>query len=259
MIIAQISDFHVRCDGRLLKDLVDSEAALAAAVKHVNGLRPRPDVVLATGDLVNKARRRDYRVVRGILGVIKAQVFVIPGNNDDRERMRAVFGETGWLPGEGDFLHYTVEDLPLRLIGLDSVDAGRAEGIMCGERLRWLKARLGEQPERPTLLFMHHPPYRTGFACVDEPPFKGAEKLARVVAANPQVVHVMCGHVHRQTFARWAGTTASTAPSTAFQMALDLRPDVVPPNVLEPAGSLVFQWRLQGGLVAHPGYAGDFS
>ncbi len=35
--------------------------------------------------------------------------------------MRLVFGGDGYLPMNGEFLHYTVEDLPMRLIGLDTV------------------------------------------------------------------------------------------------------------------------------------------
>ncbi len=31
------------------------------------------------------------------------------------------------------------------------------------ERLAWLDAKLALAPDRPTLIFMHHPPFRTGF------------------------------------------------------------------------------------------------
>ena len=49
MLIAQISDVHLRADGPPLIGGADTIAALAACVEHVNGLAPRPDVVLATG------------------------------------------------------------------------------------------------------------------------------------------------------------------------------------------------------------------
>lgn len=52
MLIAHHSDPRVRPDGALYQGLVDSNAQLAAAIKHVNALDPRPDLVLLSGDLV---------------------------------------------------------------------------------------------------------------------------------------------------------------------------------------------------------------
>ncbi len=54
MLIAQLSDLHVRPEGVLYQGVADSNAQLAAAIAHVNGLDPRPDLVLLTGDLVDK-------------------------------------------------------------------------------------------------------------------------------------------------------------------------------------------------------------
>ena len=258
MIIAHISDFHIQANGRLLKNLVDSEAALAAAVEHVWKLKPRPDVVLATGDLVNRARRRNYRIVRGLLDALRAPYLVVPGNNDDRPRMLDVFGPTGGLPADGAFLHYTVEDHPLRLIGLDTLDTESAAGRMCRKRLTWLEARLAEQPTRPTFLFMHHPPFATGIDCIDDYPFVGAETMAGIVGRHPNIVGIACGHVHRQIHARWAGTMVSVAPSTAFQTRLDLRPGAAGKNLLEPPAVVVYRWDGKSGVSVHNTFVGDF-
>ena len=38
---------------------------------------------------------------------------------------------------------------------------------MDAPRLGWLKARLDEQPDRPTFIFMHHPPFPTGLQHMD--------------------------------------------------------------------------------------------
>jgi Icc protein len=42
-------------------------------------------------------------------------VFVIPGNHDTCEGMREAFGREGYLPRAG-FLHYAVEEYPLRIV-----------------------------------------------------------------------------------------------------------------------------------------------
>ena len=55
----------------------------------------------------------------------------------------------------------------MRLIGLDTVVPGKGHGEMDAPRLAWLKARLDEQPDRPTFIFMHHPPFPTGLQHMD--------------------------------------------------------------------------------------------
>lgn len=258
MIIAQISDTHLRTDGGLLFGKVDPLPALKAALAHLRALEPRPDVVLATGDLVNTPNARDYGVLRRMFDGLGMPVYVIPGNHDGRAEMRELFADWGYLPNGGDFLQYTVEDHPLRLIGLDTVIPGQDGGCMCADRLAWLDARLGDAPDRPTLIFMHHPPFRTGIAFMDRLGFDGGPEMEAVVRRHPQVEWVLCGHIHRQIQVRWGGTTASTAPSTVFQMSLDLVPGSPSSFVLEPAGCPLYAWSPELGLRAYLSVIGDF-
>ena len=53
MLIAQITDLHVVGHGQLCQGRVATNAQLQEAVVHINRLEPRPDVVLATGDLTD--------------------------------------------------------------------------------------------------------------------------------------------------------------------------------------------------------------
>lgn len=258
MIIVQISDLHLRAGGKPLKGSIDSEATAAACMDHLEGLRPRPDLVLATGDLAQKGKRKDYRALRGMFDRLPMPVYVIPGNHDHRARMREAFADLGYLPEEGEFLHYTVEDFPLRLIGLDTLIPGRDGGELCAARLSWLEERLAEQPERPTVIFMHHPPFDTGVAYMDKWGFGGAAEAQRMVRRQRRVEWVVCGHMHRPVHVGWAGTVASTAPGIAFQMTLDLRRDAPSGLILEPPACPLFLWTPEGGMIGHLGPIGDF-
>jgi len=75
-----------------------------------------------------------------------------------------------------------------------------------------VRAVFAEAPDRPTLLFLHHPPVEPGS---DEPAYEGAEDLGRIVAANPQVVRIACGHLHERNERSWANTVVSIAASVA--------------------------------------------
>jgi 3',5'-cyclic-AMP phosphodiesterase len=136
MLIAQISDMHVKAPGELLYRRIDTAAYLAQAVAHIMALDPRPDVALATGDLVEAGKPEEYAHLRQLLAPLAMPVHLIPGNHDAREALREVFADHAYLPKSG-FLHYTIESYPVRLVALDSLVPGKTHGELCNERLDW--------------------------------------------------------------------------------------------------------------------------
>ncbi len=257
MLIAQISDMHIKAPGLLLYRRIDTAGYLERAVAHILRLDPRPDIVLATGDLVDGGKPEEYALLRELLAPLDMPVYLIPGNHDARDAMRTAFPDHRYLPADG-FLQYAIDELPLRLIGLDTLTPGRPHGELCDGRLSWFEARLGEQ-DRPTLVFMHHPPFDCGIAAFDMAGLKlGRDRFADIVRRHPQVERVMCGHVHRPIQMRWGGTMASIAPSTAHQATLDLREGARLSMTMEPPGLALHQWRPGSGLVTHISYIGDF-
>jgi Icc protein len=218
MLIAQISDTHILARGS--DDPVAPLRAdcLARAIADIN--RQRPDAVIFTGDTVQHGRPDEYAHLHALLAPLEAPLYLIPGNRDDKEAMRAAFGDRAYLPKNGAFLQYTVEDHALRLVGIDSTAPGERKGVFCPARQAWLDAALGEQPERPTLLFIHHPPFD-----VEEDHYVGgyrrpeeAAALAEVVGRHAQVERLLCGHVHCLAERRWAGTLGSVMPSIAVDV-----------------------------------------
>jgi 3',5'-cyclic-AMP phosphodiesterase len=258
MLIAQISDFHLKAGGRVTYRVVDTAACLAQAVAAVAALDPAPDIVVATGDLTDAGRPEEYERLRELLAPLKQPVYLIPGNHDERDAMRCGFADAGYLPASG-FLHYTVEDHPLRVVALDTLVPGEAGGLLCEQRLRWLDDVLAAARERPTLI-MHHPPFVTGIAYMDRMGLSGAAEFAAVLARHPQVQRVLCGHLHRAIQARIGPhAIASTVPSTAHQMALDLRAAGPSRFMMEPPGYQLHLWRPGSGIVSHTGVIGSFA
>ena len=251
MLIAQVTDPHIKAGGRLAYGRVDSADKLARCVAHLNAMTRRPDLVLLTGDLVDGGRPEEYAVLRRLIGPLAMPIYAIPGNHDEREAFRAAFADHDYLPSEGAFLHYVIEDYPLRLIGLDTVVPGEPGGAMCAERLAWLEARLAEDSARPTVIFMHHPPFLTGLANMDMQNCKGGEALGRLIERHPQVIRLLCGHVHRSIHLPWHGITASIAPSPSHSVAFDLSEDAPHDFLLEPPACALHYWRPDTGLISH--------
>lgn len=251
LLIAQITDMHVGEAGALAFGLVDTAARLSACVARINSLEHVPDLVVATGDLVDTGGASEYRHLREILAPLRMPVYLIPGNHDDRRNLREGFASHTYLSQDPDYLHYVIEDYPVRIVAADTVVPGHAGGIMDPPRLAWLSARLAEDRDRPTILLMHHPPFQTGILHMDGMRCEGSDELADVIAANPQVERILCGHVHRTIQRRFAGTGAMIAPSTAFQVALDLDPGAPARWTDEPAGFALHHWSPGGGLTSH--------
>ncbi|MGE0098029.1 MAG: phosphodiesterase [Hydrogenophaga sp.] len=259
MLLAQISDLHIKPPGRLAYGKVDTAALLRAAVASLTRLSPRPDVVLATGDLVDGGHAEEYALLQEILTPLAVPCFVVAGNHDERHPLREVFQGPGfgYLDQAGEFLQYAVDLGGLRLLVLDTVVPGEGRGQLCRERLRWLDERLAED-RRPTLVAMHHPPFATGIEHMDDMGLEGAEAFESIVAPYAHLERILCGHLHRSIQCRVGGTIASVCPSTAHQVALDLRPGASGAFIMEPPGYQLHLW--QGGrLISHTCPVGDFS
>jgi len=111
----------------------------------------------------------------------------------------------------------------------------------------------------PTIVALHHPPFTTGIGHMDKVPLDAASirGLAEVIGRHRQVERVIAGHLHRPITVRFAGTVASTCPSPAHQVALDIAPDARDDFILEPPAYQLHWWS-GSQLVTHTAYIGEF-
>lgn len=251
MLIAHLSDPHVRPEGELYQGVVDSNAQFAAAIAHVNALDPRPALVLLSGDLVDHGHAGEYAMLARLLADLAIPVLAIPGNHDERNAFRTAFAGQSWLPASGP-INYAVGTLgPVRIVTLDVTLRGLHHGAVSEEGAAWLERVLSEEPARPTIVMMHQPPFDTGIPYMDPYSCREGQRLAAVVARHPQVERILCGHVHRVMQIRFGGSTLCTAPSTTTAIALQLRPDAAPASHIEPPAMLLHHWREGTGLITH--------
>jgi 3',5'-cyclic AMP phosphodiesterase CpdA len=259
MILAQLTDLHIKAGGRLAYGRVDTAAFLAAAVDHLNAFRPAVDAVILSGDLTDGGTREDSAALRDLLGALRPPWLAVPGNHDDRAALRATFPvEIDARSEAGPFVQVVEDRFPLRLIGLDTTMPGQPHGHLCAERLAWLDARLAEAPETPTLIFQHHPPFATGLRHMDVQNLRAADALFAVLAHHPQVRHIACGHVHRAVETTIRGIGVSIAPSPAHAVTLDFDPDAAPSFTLEPPMIRLFRLDPGGMLTSHLSPVGRF-
>jgi 3',5'-cyclic AMP phosphodiesterase CpdA len=249
MIIGHLSDLHVMPPSERLFGVIDTYAAAGDAVRHVSGLNPRPDAVIVTGDLTGHGRPEEYAATRQLLDRLPVPYFVIPGNHDRREALLTAFQGHAWTTSSG-FIQYAVDDLPVRLIALDSIEEGHDEGRLDRDRLAWLDTTLSAAADRPTLVFLHHPPVPTGVWWMDTAGLAGAAELGALLDRHPQVGLVASGHIHRTIAAGIGRARLAVAPSPAFAVHLDLEAGQPPRAAWEPGACLVHRYA-GGQFVTH--------
>lgn len=257
MLIAQVTDPHIKAKGRLAYKKVDTAGNLDRCLHHLINLNTLPDVVLMTGDLTDFGRVEEYELLRKLIAPLEMPVYVIPGNHDERENFREAFKDHQYLPQTGD-LRYVIDDFPLRMIGLDTTIPGKPGGELCSDRLAWVDQQLKIKPDSPTLIFMHHPPIETGIQHMDVQNCKNGDSFGRLLKRHPQVIQILCGHVHRPIHTQWYGVTVSIAPSASHYVALDLGVDSSADFCLEPPAVQLYQWCDDSHLVAHLSFIGEF-
>jgi 3',5'-cyclic-AMP phosphodiesterase len=256
MLLAQISDLHIKSPGALAYRRVDTATALTRCIARLNALVPRPDAVIMTGDLVDQGSVEQYRHLKTLLADLAIPYYLLVGNHDDRAALREVFPERAELSEGGEFVQYAVDIGPLRVIALDSLQPGKSAGLLCDARLDWLAAQLDAAQGRPVIVALHHPPFVCGIGHMDVVRLESAAaaRLAALITRHPNVERVICGHVHRPMFVRFGGTIASAVPAPAHQVALDLRDDAPSAFMMEPPAFALHRYDAATGIVTHHAY-----
>jgi 3',5'-cyclic AMP phosphodiesterase CpdA len=259
VIIAQISDLHIKAPGTLAYGRVDTARALERCVATLNQFTPKPDLVVISGDLVDTPRAEEYAHLKRLLAPLNIAFAGIPGNHDQRDMMRATLPQNYAFPSGPLNQHLEIGGLDLVL--LDSSVSGKPHGELDAPTLRWLEATLASAPDRPALLFLHHPPLQAGIWHMDRQNLQNANELANVVKRHPRLQLIATGHVHRATLTMFAGVPTTICPAPNHAVDLDLAELREPSFKVEPPAFHLHVWFPGdefGCVVTHQVPIGDF-
>jgi Icc protein len=211
MRVLQVTDCHVLGDPGATVHGVDTYRSLGRVLRAALSLPDPPDLVVATGDLVEDGSDASYRRLREVFLHTCLPVYVVAGNHDSLPAMhRSLIG--------GPIRMEACLDLAAwRVVFLDSTVAGEPYGYLDEHELRRLETNLRERTAVPAIVCLHHGPIRpcptSGCHLQND-----AELLATLGAySNARVV--IAGHAHLEA-TRWAGhTELLTTPATSAQCA----------------------------------------
>lgn len=227
--LLQLTDTHLVGDPaggmRGVVTLDTLRATLDLARRRCGGFH-QLDAILATGDLVHDDPDGYPWIVRE-LGALGPPVLCLPGNHDDPQLMRQIFGDEPFqYCGHRDFGAW-------RVVMLDSMLPGSAAGRLTDSELQRLDAALEDSGHRHALVVLHHHPVPSHSAWLDTVALEEPHRFLEVVARHSRVRGVLWGHVHQQFDGVHGAVRLMGTPSTCVQfkpLVADFELDTRPPG-----------------------------
>lgn len=236
--VVQITDLHLKTQPGSRLWGVDVDVGLNAVLAHLRARRPEPDFILATGDLVGDEPAAYDRLIE-LLEPLGWPVYCLPGNHD----FPAVMGRT--LRGNPVRMERHFVAGRWQFVLLDSSFPGTPDGHLAPGELALLDTVLATEPERHTLVCLHHNPLPVGTAWLDTMTVGNGEALFAVLDRYPQVRAVVWGHIHFEFAARRGSVHLLATPATSVQF----KPDAPEPQVDDlPPGYRWFELYPDGTL-----------
>lgn len=229
MKIFQLSDFHLRGDGKLSFQKADTIKSLKVTIDYFSKMKEYelPEFFIISGDLADGGTLEGYTLLKKYLDLLPRPYFVLPGNHDKREFFYDFFKKEAPIDKKiGKYICYTLENYPVRIIVVDTSMPNCHWGGLSEEVEKWLDEKLNENLEKPTLVFTHHPPFVSGLPAMDEG-FKNADKFAKILKKHKNL-RLCCGHMHTGIFTIWKGIPCVTCPPVAMLMEVDFRKKISP-------------------------------
>ncbi|KAF0676503.1 metallophosphoesterase family protein [Profundibacterium mesophilum] len=185
--VIHLSDLHF---GRIREDLVDP---LLATITEID-----PDLVIVSGDLTQRARRRQFAQARAFIDRITAPVLTVPGNHDvplDNLWVRLLRPFARYREIINPALEPDWSDEEINVIGVNTVNPfAWQSGLIRGRAVkRVCKAFDQNRHRRMRFVALHHPlEHAPG---TEKRLMRGARKAAGVLAGCGADI-VLCGHLH---------------------------------------------------------------
>jgi 3',5'-cyclic AMP phosphodiesterase CpdA len=206
--IAHLSDLHF---GR------HDETAAERLLADISGTKP--DIVVVTGDLTQRARHRQFAAARAFIEKLPRPVIVVPGNHDVPlyDIIERFLGRLAryrrYISAE---LQPFFADNEIALLGLNTArSATFANGRISRKQAAAVKAVFSEVPaDRLRVLAIHHP-LATPPAAGNSAPVGGAAMAVDAIT-EAGVRLVLSGHYHRARSGDLAGSDLVAKGSILF-------------------------------------------
>ena len=204
--VAHITDMHLTSAPGSKLYGVDTAYSLTCVLDSIRQLSRQPDLLLATGDLVDVGSHASYQRLCDLIEPLGIPVYFLPGNHDDVSAMRASF--------RGERLSFThaAKFADWGFIFVDSQVPGESHGLIDGDEMALLEENLQSFGSSPVLVALHHTP--TSVCPSSGCQLKNAQQFTQLLNSYAGVKAVIAGHTHTDSEVDVGGHRQFTTPST---------------------------------------------
>ncbi len=247
------TDTHLTADERPLLDLNPLER-LRNAVEHAAIHHPDALFAILTGDLADAGEVRAYEDLKKVAGHLPYPSWLALGNHDDRNHFKQVFSGVN-ASYRGKFVQYVFVAGGVSHIVLDTLEPGCSKGILCAERLLWLKDAIENASTQSIMLYLHHPPCDSGIAEMDRCKLSNAAELAQVLRPHRErILQMFHGHLHRNVHSLFERIPVCGSKSTVHTIALRMEAGAPLSVSTEPPEYTVVRFNSAQVLIHHQGF-----
>ena len=224
--VVQITDPHISPLQDTIKGM-DTAASLECIINAINLEPDRPDIILATGDLVHEPSANAYSKIKDLLQKFTCPVFCLPGNHDNYTMMQNTLNEgrvsTSKVIVAGNW----------KFVLLDSVVTGREEGYLEESELSFLQEQLNSKDEKFLVICLHHHPVIIDSPWMDKMVVANGSEFLDMVKTNQLVKCILWGHIHQEFTSYLEHILLLGSPSTCIQFKPNTSKfikDILPPG-----------------------------
>lgn len=208
MRIIQITDLHIYQNDQLVNG-VDTRANFKNVLANIGNIEY--DMVVITGDLCYSDGNKDvYKWIKRQLDEFEIKNYhVLGGNHDNAEELAEVF-EVEEFIFENE-LYYFLEP---GIIFLDTI-----KGYCSESQIKWFKEKIVSIKNLSPIIFMHHPPFKSGVPHMDRKyAFQQPELFNTICSLNDNKSFVFTGHYHNEISLITDNVNMFITPSTYVQI-----------------------------------------
>jgi len=224
--VLQITDLHLSSHVPASADETSSEVAVCqysfeAIIKQALSKEIRCDLIIVTGDLVNKVEPAIYDHIFTVLKETGIPFACIAGNHDVTDEMDEdlPFYQRTLIARASDprlLSRHLIESEHWQLLLLDSSITGKVEGEITSTDIDWVREQLAFCA-KPALIALHHHVLPVDSEWIDSHMAENAEEFWQHITPFENLSVIINGHTHQEQTRHHQGVTVYSTPSTCYQ------------------------------------------
>lgn len=221
IVIAQLTDLHIAPE----KDPIFHRnfTRFEACLNRISQMRRQPDLLLLTGDLTEHGDNESLELLLEHMRQSGFAFRIALGNHDVKQTNAQSIRRKYSFPH--DWVASISGKPSLRILTADSCKMGQHGGAFDDDDAQMISDLLNAEPEIDTLLAIHHPPRKIGIDWMDsDGDMEWAEHLKRIVKQNPQIIGIVCGHIHTSAHTLFANIRLCVTPAVAARSNVEFAP-----------------------------------